>query len=294
MNQTPPVDFAHQDPRLSVEFFPPKSEKAAEQLLQTADALKALKPDFASITYGAGGSTRSRTLEYARRLQDMGYHIMPHLTCVGHARQELKNIIAEFKAAGVNQIMALRGDPPIEATDYVPHPDGLRYANELVSLIQQDFPECTIAVAGYPEKHPQAPDLDTDLKNLKRKVEAGASFITTQLFFDNSVYFNFVERCRAIDIQIPILPGLLTLTSLEQAQRFCSLCEAHLPHKLQHMLDQAGEDPTALEAVGLDWIYLQARELLQNHAPGLHLYLLNRSSIAIQLVQRLKADGLLP
>ena len=294
MTQGPPVDTIEQPPRISVEFFPPKSEKAVEQLLKTASELRVLNPDFASITYGAGGSTRSRTLKYAERLQaELGYTIMPHLTCVGHSRDELQAIIADFKAAGLNQIMALRGDPPQDADGFTPQPDGLAYANELVALIKEVYPSCSIAVAGYPEKHPQAPDLETDLHNLKRKVDAGASFITTQLFFDNQVYFDFVDRCRAIGIEVPILPGLLTITSLEQAGRFCDMCQASLPEALEQQLADAGKDPAAVEAAGLDWLHAQARELLQKGAPGLHLYLLNRSGIALQLVERLKADGLL-
>lgn len=288
------MDTIEQPPRISVEFFPPKSEKAVEQLLKTASELRVLNPDFASITYGAGGSTRSRTLKYAERLQaELGYTIMPHLTCVGHSRDELQAIIADFKAAGLNQIMALRGDPPQDADGFTPQPDGLAYANELVALIKEVYPSCSIAVAGYPEKHPQAPDLETDLHNLKRKVDAGASFITTQLFFDNQVYFDFVDRCRAIGIEVPILPGLLTITSLEQAGRFCDMCQASLPEALEQQLADAGKDPAAVEAAGLDWLHAQARELLQKGAPGLHLYLLNRSGIALQLVERLKADGLL-
>ena len=295
MTLTNPVDCSASVPRISVEFFPPKSEKAAEQLLYAASELRSIQPDFASITYGAGGSTRSRTLEYARRLkEDLGYTIMPHLTCVGHSRDELKEIIAEFKDAGLRQIMALRGDPPQDAQDFTPHPHGLAHANELVSLISEHYPECDVAVAGYPEKHPQAPNLETDLQNLKRKVDAGADFITTQLFFDNQVYFNFVDRCRAIGIDVPILPGLLTITSRQQAQRFCAMCGAVLPEALDQALAAAGSDPAAVEAVGLDWIHEQARELLKNDAPGLHLYLLNRAGIALQLIERLKADRLLP
>ena len=281
-------------PCISVEFFPPKSEQAADKLMQEAKALCAIHPDFASVTYGAGGSTRSRTLQYAKRLQeDLGYTIMPHLTCVGHSKAELKSIINEFKAAGLKQIMALRGDPPQDATDFKPHPDGLAYANELVALIRAQHPDATIAVAGYPEKHPQAPDLKTDLQNLKRKVDAGANFITTQLFFDNQVYFNFVERCRANDITVPVLPGLLTITSLEQVKRFCEMCDAQLPSQLKDQLLEAGNDSHAVETVGLNWLHSQAKELLTNGAPGLHLYLLNRSKIALQLIERLRADNLI-
>ena len=283
-----------ESPLFSVEFFPPKDDAGGRRMLETAEAIRPYSPNFVSITYGAGGGTRETTMRYARILQDeYNFEVMPHLTCVGHSRDELKQIIAEFKDAGLSQIMALRGDPPQDAEDFTPHPDGLAYANELVSLISEHYPDCEVAVAGYPEKHPQAPDLETDLQNLKRKVDAGADFITTQLFFDNQVYFNFVDRCRAIGIEVPILPGLLTITSHQQAQRFCAMCEAVLPEALDQALAAAGDDPAAVEAAGLDWIHEQARELLQHGAPGLHLYLLNRAGIALQLIERLKADGLL-
>lgn len=290
--QTPKLNAAK--PFVSVEFFPPKSDKAAVQLLQAAKELEVLGADFASITYGAGGSTRSRTLEYAQRLQDdFNYTIMPHLTCVGHSRGELIEIISDFKSAGLDRIMALRGDPPQGVESYEPHPDGLTYANELVSLIRQHHPDCRVAVAGYPEKHPQAESAESDLINLKRKVDAGADFITTQLFFDNSVYFDFVQRCRAIGISVPILPGLLTITSHEQAKRFCQMCEAKLPNELETLLINAGDDNETVKAVGDDWLYAQAQELLENGAPGLHLYLLNKSGSAIQLVERLRKNRLL-
>lgn len=184
-------------PLFSVEFYPPKTTEAASQLLKTADRIRAYSPDFVSITYGAGGSTRSRTLNYARKLQeDYGYKVMPHLTCVGHSRDELEQIIIEYKSAKIQQIMALRGDPPKNQENFIPHPDGLSYANQLVELIRKVYPECELGVAGYPEKHPEAASLEIDLQNLKRKVAAGATFITTQLFFDNTVYFKFVDKCR--------------------------------------------------------------------------------------------------
>ena len=206
-----------QKPIFSIEFFPPKSESAAEQLLTTAQELQPYQPDFASITYGAGGSTRSRTLKYAKCLhEDYGYEVMPHLTCVGHSKDELREIIGQFKDSGLNQIMALRGDPPQGEDNFQPHPDGLRYANELVHLIREVNPECTIGVAGYPEKHPEAESAEIDLLNLKRKVDAGGDFVTTQLFFDNQSYFDFVARCRQAGISAPILPGLLCITSAER------------------------------------------------------------------------------
>jgi methylenetetrahydrofolate reductase (NADPH) len=279
-------------PVISIEFFPPKSDDSAGQLLKTAERLRAFNPDFASITYGAGGSTRSRTLKYARSLhEDYGYTVMPHLTCVGHSRDDLKQIIAEFKSAGLSQIMALRGDPPKGESDFTPHPDGLSYANELVALIQEVYPECTLGVAGYPEKHPEATSAAIDLTNLKRKVDAGAHFVTTQLFYDNQLYFDFVENCQRAGIQTPILPGLMSIISRNQALRFCEMCGTSIPPELDAQLLAAGDDPAAVEAVGIEWTYQQARELLQRGAPGLHLYILNRAAPTEALMQRLQRDG---
>ena len=276
----------------SIEFFPPKSDCSAEQLLRTAEALKVYSPDFASITYGAGGSTRSRTLKYARHLsEDYGYAVMPHLTCVGHSREELRSIIAEFREAGLGQIMALRGDPPKGEKDFKPHPDGLNHANELVGLIHETFPECTVGVAGYPEMHPEAPSADTDLLNLKRKVDTGGHFVTTQLFFDNAKYFEFVDRTRRAKIQVPVLPGLMCVSSRKQALRFCDMCGTSMPNELDQQLLAAGDDAEAVEEVGINWVYRQARELLERGAPGIHLYILNREGPAVELMEKLKAAG---
>lgn len=279
-------------PIFSIEFFPPKSENAAQQLLSTAGELQAYRPDFASITYGAGGSTRSRTLKYAKCLhQDYGYQVMPHLTCVGHSRDELRDIIREFKDSGLNQIMALRGDPPQGETNFQPHPDGLSYANELVHVIREVHPECAIGVAGYPEKHPEASSPEIDLLNLKRKVDAGADFITTQLFFENQTYFGFVDRCRQAGIETPILPGLLCVSSGEQVRRFCAMCETDIPSELEAQLAEAGEDKQKVEVLGAEWILRQARDLLEKGAPGIHLYILNKSGPAIRILNGLKTAG---
>ena len=276
----------------SIEFFPPKSDSSAEQLLRTAEALKVYSPDFASITYGAGGSTRSRTLRYARHLsEDYGYAGMPHLTCVGHSRDELRSIIAELREAGLGQIMALRGDPPKGETDFKPHPDGLNHANELVGLSHATFPECTVGVAGYPEMHPEAPSPDIDLLNLKRKIDSGGHFITTQLFFDNAKYFEFVDRIRQAKIEVPVLPGLMCVSSRKQALRFCDMCGTSMPAELDQQLLAAGDNAEAVEAVGIDWVYRQARELLERGAPGIHLYILNREGPAVELMKKLKAAG---
>lgn len=281
------------EPLFSVEFFPPKSDDAAQQLLETAAKIQPYSPDFVSITYGAGGSTRSRTLSYAQKLQDdYGYKVMPHLTCVGHSRDELKQIIDEFKNAGIRQIMALRGDPPRNEANFRPHPNGLAHANQLVELIHGVYPECEIGVAGYPEKHPEAPTLEQDLANLKRKVDAGATFVTTQLFFDNSLYFDFVKKCRDRDIDVPILPGIMMVVSHSQILRFCEMCNTSIPDELNQQLIAAGEDSSAVENISTLWSYRQIRELLEKGAPGVHLYILNRADMAISLMDRLKAAGL--
>ncbi|MEM8867335.1 MAG: methylenetetrahydrofolate reductase [NAD(P)H] [Verrucomicrobiota bacterium] len=294
MNSHPLTDrFARPDPLFSIEFFPPKSDQAAQQLLNTAEKLRAYSPDFVSITYGAGGSTRSRTLAYAKRLsEEFNFNVMPHLTCVGHSKDELKQTLAEFRHAGLNLIMALRGDPPKGETNFTPHLDGLHYANELVELIKEEHPDCGLGVAGYPEKHPEASSFEIDLLNLKRKVDAGATFITTQLFFDNVLYHQFVAKCREIGIHVPVLPGLMSISSRDQAIRFCQMCGASFPEALDQELLAAGDDKAALEAVGIDWTYRQAKELLQNGVPGLHLYIMNRAGPAITLMERLRAEGL--
>jgi methylenetetrahydrofolate reductase (NADPH) len=281
---------AGSQPILSFEFFPPKDEGTADKLMQTVDSLRSCKPDFVSITYGAGGSTRARTLEYTQKLGNaFACATMPHLTCVGHSRDELIEIIHSFRQAGAGKIMALRGDPPRGETEFKPHPNGLHHASELVALIRETFPECIIGVAGYPEKHPEAPSMEEDLLHLREKVAAGADFITTQLFFDNKIYFRFVDQCRELGITIPILPGLMSILSRPQAERFCDLCGTSIPQSLMSLLEAAGDDAEAVEAVGVNWTASQVLELLEGGAPGIHLYLLNRARPTLKLLRRLQA-----
>jgi len=275
-------------PVFSVEFYPPKTESGARQILKTAKQLKAFDPDFVSITYGAGGSTRERTLEYGELLQDLfEFEVMPHLTCVGHSKDELGRILARFDQAGFRNIMTLRGDPPKGETTFKPHPDGLRYAGELVKFIKENFPQFCLGVAGYPEKHPEATSLDYDLDNLQQKVAQGADFITTQLFFDNQHYFDFVEACRSRSIEVPIVPGVLIALSHEQVKKFCSFCDSSIPTELESQLAAVQDDAEAAQQVGIDWAYRQISELLERGAPGFHLYILNRADSAIDLVKRL-------
>lgn len=281
-------------PVFSVEFFPPKTEEGARSLLRAAKAVQAYAPDFVSITYGAGGSSRERTIEYGELLRDLfGFEVMPHLTCVGHSRDELAAILERFQRSDFHNIMTLRGDPPKGQVSFEPHPDGLAYASDLVAFIKAHFPGFCLGVGGYPEKHPEAPDLDTDLANLKTKIDAGADFITTQLFFDNADYDAFVERCRALGIAVPILPGIMTALSLEQVTKFCGFCGARVPDALAAKLAAVQGDPDAEEAVGVEWAFEQIRDLLEGGAPGVHLYILNRSGPAVALMDKLHAAGCL-
>jgi methylenetetrahydrofolate reductase (NADPH) len=282
--------FAQRRPLRSIEFFPPKDDAGVEALRHTAAALKAMAPDFVSVTYGAGGSTRQRTAQVSGFLKsDFGYTVMPHLTCVGHSRDELNGIADRIHADGFRNIMTLRGDPPKGSTSFTATSDGLAYANELVSLLKERHPEFCLGVGGYPEKHPEAPSAAIDLDNLKRKVDAGADFVTTQLFFDNISYYRFVERCRDAGISVPIVPGIMPVLSLKQIQRFTSMCGTSLPPTLIRRLEAAGEVPDVVESVGIDWALQQIRDLLAHGAPGYHLYILNRAKSALSLAAGLAA-----
>ena len=251
--------------------------------LRTAAAqLLALRPDFVTCTYGAGGSTREKTLGICTMLRDLGYGpVMPHLTCVGSSRAELGEIADEIYAHGFRNIMTLRGDPPRGDTTFRPAADGLAHASDLAALLKSKHADFCCGVAGYPEMHPEAVSAEIDLANLKRKVEAGGDFITTQLFFDNRVYFDFVKRCRAAGITVPIVPGLLPAISLKQVQRMCAMCRAVLPPDLPRAMEAAGNEGEAAEYVGIRWAERQIEELIAGGAPGIHLYVLNRAKAVL-------------
>lgn len=282
--------FAQSRPLRSLEFFPPKDDDGVAALRATAIALQRIQPDFVSVTYGAGGSTRERTAQVSEILRrDCNFTVMPHLTCVGHSRAELVDVADRLHSSGFRNIMALRGDPPKGETAFTPYKDGLRYGSDLVSLLKQQHPGFCLGVGGYPERHPEANSFEGDLANLKRKVDAGADFITTQLFFDNSVYLRFVERCRAAGISIPIVPGIMPVLSLKQIQRFTTMCGATLPKKLITRLEAAADNHEVVETLGIDWALTQIRELLAQGAPGYHLYILNRAKAALSLAAGLAA-----
>ena len=286
MSKTSSIKSIFEDKKkiFSVEFFPPKDEAGGERMLNTASLIQPHKPDFVSITYGAGGGTRSTTMRYAKILrEEHGFEVMPHLTCVGHTRDELLEILEDFAEAGFGNVMALRGDPPKGESEFRTVPGGLSYGSDLVSLIRENFPDFGIGVGGYPEKHPEAPNSQTDLINLKTKVDAGADFITTQLFFDNQVYFDFVTQCEATGITVPILPGLLPVLSLGQVRRFCDMCESRLPSRLEQNLEAQPKEGQA--EVGARWALEQVEGLLAGEAPGFHLYALNQSASTLAILE---------
>lgn len=251
-------------------------------LRMAAAQLLALRPDFVTCTYGAGGSTRQRTLGVCSMLRDMGFGpVMPHLTCVGSSQAELGEIADEIHAMGFRNIMTLRGDPPKGELSFQTAKDGLAHASDLVALLKFRHPDICCGVAGYPEVHPEAASPEADLENLKRKVDAGGDFVTTQLFYDNEVYFDFVQRCRQAGIHAPIVPGLLPAVSLKQLQRMCTMCRAVLPPELARAMEAAGGEGEAAEYVGIRWAERQMEELLERGVPGIHLYILNRSKAAL-------------
>jgi methylenetetrahydrofolate reductase (NADPH) len=214
---------------------------------------------------------------------------MPHLTCVGHSRSELDEIADKIHGDGFRNIMTLRGDPPKGSSEFRATVDGLRHADELVTLLKGRHSDFCLGVGGYPEKHPEAPSAGIDLANLKRKVDAGADFVTTQLFFDNEAYYRFVDRCRAVGILVPIVPGIMPVLSLKQIQRFTAMCGTSLPQALTRRLEAAGDVAEIVEAVGIDWALSQIRDLLGHGAPGYHLYILNRAKSALALAAGLAA-----
>lgn len=263
---------------LSFELFPPKTDEGVEELMQSVEELNAHRPDFFTCTYGAGGSTRARTLTITSRIrQQWDIPVASHLTCVGANRDQLREYLTQAREQRVDYIVALRGDPPAGQTAFQAVDGGLRYANELVSLIREEFPEFGIAVAGYPETHQEAVSPESDLANLVRKVEAGADMIITQLFYDNDDFFRFRDQCHALGIRVPIVPGLLPVLSLKQVQRITTLCKARLPSDFAARLAER-DDPQWQFEVGVEHATRQTQGLLDAGVPGLHFYVLNKSN----------------
>jgi len=267
------------EPTFSVEFFPYKTDKGREQLFETVEVLSKLEPSFFSVTYGAGGSTRDRrrTLEITKTIRDEhGVEAMAHLNCVGESADGLRAVVNEIASAGIENVLALRGDPPAGQPDFVQPEDGLGSAAELAQMINGSPHELAIGGACFPEVHPEAGGLDKDLAYLKTKVDAGASFLITQLFFDNQVYFDFVPAARAAGIDVPIIPGIVPIVSLSQLRRTCERCDSTIPEPLEAALESLGGDEGAEYEFGIAYGAQQCSALLAHGAPGIHFYALNR------------------
>lgn len=272
----------------SFELFPPKDESASTQLFTTISELIPLQPAYVSVTYGAGGSTRDLTHNLVMRIQkETNLTVVSHLTCVGSSKAEITSILEQYQESGISNIMALRGDPPRNSPSFSKHPDGLMYATELVSLIKKNFPQMGIGVAGYPEGHPETPNRLKEIEYLKMKVDAGADYICTQLFFDNRDFYDFCERCELAGIKIPILAGIMPITSRKGMQRMAELAACtRYPARLLKALARA-EDDSHFEKVGIHWATEQVRDLLDNGVKGIHFYTLNRSNATLQIYDQL-------
>jgi methylenetetrahydrofolate reductase (NADH) len=276
------------EPVFSFEFFPPKTDEGWQNLRDALELLVALEPAFVSVTYGAGGSTRDKTLEVTKWLkQGLGIEAMAHLSCVGTTREELVEILDGIEAAGIENVLALRGDPPRGETEWRPHPGGLMYSTELAALISERYP-FGIGAACFPEVHPEAPDLAHDLRFLREKIENGVSFLITQLFFDNELYFRFVEEARAAGIEVPIIPGVMPITDARQIKTITGMCGASIPPALLEALEWRAADPDAVLQLGVAYATLQCAELLARGAPGIHFYTLNRSPATRAILSALR------
>ena len=278
-------------PCFSFEFFPPKSEDGVAQLYTTLKELADLHPGFVSVTYGAGGSTRQLTIELTSAIKrETGIEAMAHLTCVGHGRAELAEILTRLDSAGIENVLALRGDPPKDQPTFTPAPDGFSHGNELMRFIRARGHRFCVGGACYPEAHLESGGLDDEIEHTRRKIDDGAEFLITQLFFDNAFYFHFVERARKAGITCPIVPGLMPITSISQIDRITRMCGATVPMRLRLALEKRKDDPESVLQLGVAHATLQAADLLANGAPGVHFYTLNRSRASRMIVTALQVQ----
>ncbi len=286
------TDLFSRKPRtFSFELFPPHTTKGHERLWNTVEALTRLGADFASCTYGAGGGRRDQTLDIVRRIQeDYGLPGLAHLTCVCHSRREIREILDELKRNGIRNVLALRGDPPRDRPDWTPGPDDFHYSHELCAYIRDRFDDWfSIGVAGFPEGHPQAPDRTTDRRFLKQKIDSGADFVITQLFFRNRDYFDYIAGLRELGVTARVIPGVLPITDYDALLRFCGLCGATIPEEVHRLFGPLRGDPRATLDAGIAFALDQCRELLAGGAPGLHFYCLNKPHPTDVLLEELRS-----
>lgn len=279
---------------ISFEFFPPKTEAGFATLYQTVTDLKGLNPSYVSVTYGAGGSTRQKTVELVQRIQnDARINAMAHLTCVGHTADEIGGILDELWAGGIRNVLALRGDPPNGQSQFTATEGGFSYANELVAHMRSRHDFC-VGVAGYPEGHPQCLNRTRDLENLKRKIDAGGCFVVTQLFFDNADFYRFRDQARLMGIKVPIIAGIMPVTNVNQIKRFITMCGAKIPHRLLLKLEAIENDPEKVYWAGVEYAVMQCHDLLFNGVDGLHFYTLNKSHATFDICKSLRIPHVSP
>ncbi|MFZ5891617.1 MAG: methylenetetrahydrofolate reductase [NAD(P)H] [Myxococcota bacterium] len=280
--------LANGRPSFSVEFFPPKDQEGMDRLFETVENLRPHSPSFVSVTYGAGGSTRRLTVELVQRIKrEAGLETMAHLTCVGATREEIAEVLDQLAGSGIDNVIALRGDPPRGETHFKTPEGGFAHASELIGFIRSRYGFC-LAAACYPEKHPEAVSLEADLDRVKEKVDLGADVLITQLFFEPSVYFSFVEKARARGIRVPIVAGIMPITSVSQIKRITAMCGASMPSALLAELEAAGNDVEAVQRIGVDHATAACQTLIAGGAPGIHFYTLNRSRATAEILRRLR------
>jgi methylenetetrahydrofolate reductase (NADPH) len=276
-------------PCFSFEFFPPRDDAGMERLRHALEELRQDEPEYVSVTYGAGGSTRDRTVEITKWIkEELELEAMAHLSCVGEPVDRLRELLSEIQDAGIDNVLALRGDPPRGETEWRPHPEGLSYSTELAALISSEYDFC-VGAACFPEVHPEAPDMAHDIRFLKEKIASGASFLITQLFFDNDFYFDFVEEARAAGITVPIIAGIMPVTNFNQIKKFTEMCAASIPEEFERELAQRADDPEAVTELGVAYATLQCADLLARGAPGIHFYTLNKSPATRAILSALRA-----
>ena len=285
------IDILKKTRSVSFEFSPPRTAEGIPAVLESLDELKVYRPDFVSVTYGAGGSTRSFTEEITfQAKRAAGMEVMAHLTCVGQTKEEIHEVLERLDAEGVDNIIALRGDPPRGSTEFVPVAGGFPHASDLLVHIKANF-KFGVAAACYPEGHSESVGLDSDLDYIKLKVDKGADFLVTQLFYDNQYYFDFVERARAAGIEVPIIPGVLPVLNSAQVRRFTALCGSKIPADLNQQLDKYADNDASARDMGVEYATNQVRELWDSGVAGVHFYVLNRSYSVSRILDNLKLPG---
>lgn len=284
--------FKQKRPTFSFELFPPKTEQGFQNLLATIDALAGLHPDFISCTYGAGGGSREKTLDVVQHIQTA--HKIPglaHLTCVLHTKEDIEKILEDMKSRGIQNVLALRGDPPQDNPHWRPGKNNFQYSSELCAFIRQHFGDhCSVGVAGFPEGHLLCPDRDKDAGYLKLKIDNGADFVITQLFFDNKDYFAYVERLKKLGVNVPVIPGILPITNYKSLVKFCAVCGARINEEVKKTFEPIQDDPEATLEAGVRFAVRQCQELLKGGAPGIHFYCLNKTSPSDQILRALRPE----